>query len=94
MYGMTSMLRLGFIVTFYIYENTGNPSIINSIHFKLIWFYLLCWGVELIHDSIVFVFEVIEAVRICSKNKPPRKIKTVKDDKNWKKGLEKNRKRG
>ena len=42
---MTSLLRLVFIATFYLYENQGNPFIINLIHYDVVWFYLICWAV-------------------------------------------------
>ena len=69
MFAITSILRLGFIVTFYQYETQGNPVIINVIHHDLIWLYLICWMAELVHDSIAFVSEAIEAVKTCSKGK-------------------------
>ena len=52
---VTSLLRLVFIATFYLYENQGNPFIINLIHYDVVWFYLICWAVELLRD-LVFVF--------------------------------------
>ena len=59
----TSFLRLIFITTFYIYEEQGNPVIINLLHYDLVWVYLICWLVELFHDVVVFVSEVYEAVK-------------------------------
>ena len=50
-----SLLRMFFIVTFYLYEQQGNPMIINLVHHDLVWMYLICWLVEFLHDSIVFI---------------------------------------
>ena len=40
---ITSFLRLIFITTFYLYEEQGNPVIINLLHYDLVWLYLVCW---------------------------------------------------
>lgn len=59
---ISSMLRLCFIVTFFVYEKAGLPFIINMIHYDIVCFYIVCWLVELIHDSFTFLLDVKEAI--------------------------------
>jgi hypothetical protein len=56
------MLRLWFIVTFYLYEHYNNPSIMDMVHYDMVLLYLICWLVEFLHDCVVFVAEIKEAV--------------------------------
>lgn len=42
---VTSLLRMGFIVSFYLFENIGGHALINTIHHDMIWLYLICWVV-------------------------------------------------
>lgn len=59
---VTSLLRMSFIVTFYLFEALSGPAVINEIHRELIWLYLLCWAVELVYDISNLVFEGIEHI--------------------------------
>jgi len=59
---LSSMLRLCFIVTFFIYEEAGSPVIINLIHYDIVCIYLVCWLVEFIHDIFAFLLDIKEAI--------------------------------
>ena len=43
MCAVTSLLRLCFIVSFYYYESSGHPTLVNSIHHDLVWMYVISW---------------------------------------------------
>ena len=62
MCAVSSLLRLGFIVTFYMYEHYNSPEIMNMVHYDMVLLYLICWIVEFLHDCVVFVVEIKEAV--------------------------------
>ena len=42
---LTSMLRMVFIVTFYLYDILGEPVLINLVHRDVFWLYLITWAV-------------------------------------------------
>ena len=42
---LTSIIRLIFIITFYLYAQNWGTTVINEIHQDLVWIYLLCWVV-------------------------------------------------
>ena len=49
------------------------PLIINLIHHDIVWLYLICWAVEFIHDFLLFIWDIFEAVQCllgegCMKN--------------------------
>jgi hypothetical protein len=66
---VSSLLRMGFSLSFYLYENTRYPELINDVHYDMAWSYIICWLAEFSHDIIVFLLEVVEAVKgaICGK---------------------------
>ena len=75
MCSLSSMLRLCFIATFFIYEEAGSPLIMNLIHYDIVCLYLICWMVEAIHDIFAFLLDVKEAISItitrrCRHEKP------------------------
>ena len=39
---VTSLLRMGLIISLYLYHSEGEPDIINDIHFYLVWLYVIC----------------------------------------------------
>lgn len=55
MFLISSLLRMCFIVTFYLYESAQYPEIINNMHYELVWIYIICWAVELFHDILLFL---------------------------------------
>lgn len=40
---LSSLIRLCFIVTFYLYEVNNYPAVMNLIHRDLVVMYLICW---------------------------------------------------
>lgn len=60
---VTSLLRMGFILTFYLFETLSGPAVINTLHGGFIWLYLGCWAVEVVYDMINFLVEAIQHVK-------------------------------
>jgi hypothetical protein len=60
---VTSLLRLTFIVTFFLFERYDYPVVINEVHLHLVWLYLGCWVVEFLRDSIGSLLEVVETLK-------------------------------
>ena len=70
MCALSSLLRLCFIVTFYLYEIQNHPGVMNLIHRDLVISYLICWVVEFMHDILIFFWDIKEAISsVCSKEK-------------------------
>ena len=61
MCSIASLVRLCFIVTFYLYEIENRPELINLVHFDMVVLYVIAWLTELIHDLIIFPLEVKDA---------------------------------
>ena len=59
---VTSLCRIAFIISFYLYESTHQPQVIDTVHYQLVWVYLLSWLAEFIHDCLVACWEVCTAV--------------------------------
>ena len=68
---VSSFIRLGFIFSFYLYERYEYPSIINSIHFDMVWIYIACWVLEFLCDSTDLIIEVLLSIK--KGCKPPQK---------------------
>ena len=62
MLALTSILRIVFIITHFLYEMENHPAVINLIHIDWIWLYLICWGVELIHDLFATGRDIVTTV--------------------------------
>lgn len=46
----------------------------NLVHYDLVWIYLICWLSEFLHDIVVFLIDVKDAVKsTCQKSKDNRK---------------------
>ena len=81
---LSSMLRMCFIVTFFIYEEAGSPFIMNLVHYDIVCLYLICWLVEFIHDLIAFTLDIKDIVRDAitgkcrSQKKPSKNVKKQK----------------
>jgi hypothetical protein len=79
MLAVTSLLRMAFILTFYLFETQGQPAVINLVHYQLVWLYLICWVTETVFECGVFAKEAFRAIRgICktpTKNKLPKSNK-------------------
>jgi hypothetical protein len=76
MLASTSILRMTFILTFYIYNTQGSPLIINLIHRDLTWLYIACWLVQVFYDCFIVSIELAETLRGCMKRK--KSLKEVK----------------
>ena len=59
----TSLLRMGFIATLYLYSSEGEPATINDVHFYLVWLYIICWLLETAHDICIFVVDLFRFLR-------------------------------
>jgi hypothetical protein len=76
MLAFSSLLRIVLILTLYLYESEGNPTIMNLVHYDLVWTYLICWGAESIYDFGVIVAELKDFFKIiCKKKKDTTKNK-------------------
>ena len=64
MLSVASLLRMVLIVTLYLYEKEGHPFVINLVHHDLVWTYLICWAVESVYDIVVFLGDIIEAIKM------------------------------
>lgn len=63
---LTSMLRLIFIFTFYLYHTEDAPAIINCIHHDVVRFYLSCWAIETLYDIMLAMVDFGKVVKkIC-----------------------------
>ena len=51
----------------------------NLVHKDLVILYLICWMVECIHDIILFLWDVKEAIASCARPKPPKEPKGAKE---------------
>ena len=71
---ITSLIRLCFIGTFYLYKLYEHPAVMNLVHHDLVMMYLICWLVEFLHDIVMFIWDTREAVLSCKKP-PPMKSK-------------------
>jgi len=40
---ISSLLRMGFIASFYLYEEDSYPEVIDVVHYEMVWSYILCW---------------------------------------------------
>ena len=59
MCALSSLVRLCFIVTFYLYEMQNYPGLINLVHKDLVILYIIFWLVEFLHDCIVFLWDIV-----------------------------------
>jgi hypothetical protein len=69
---MTSLLRLGFIVSFYINHRTGeSEELINLVHYEMVWIYILCWISELLKDIGELLLNIFAKIKksLCMKHK-------------------------
>ena len=71
---ITSLIRLCFIGTFYLYKLYEYPAVMNLVHHDLVMMYLICWLVEFLHDIVMFIWDIREAILSCKKP-PPMKSK-------------------
>ena len=60
---LTSVLRLVFIATFYLYDQLGQSAIINLVHRDVFWLYIITWLVELIHDLVSLFSDFISFLK-------------------------------
>ena len=58
MFLVSSLMRMGFILTFYLYESTDHPQLMETIHFDMVWIYIICWIVQLFHDILIFISDI------------------------------------
>lgn len=49
---VTSLLRMSFIATLYLFEVTNHPELINLIHRDLVYLYLGCWLFETAYEVV------------------------------------------
>jgi hypothetical protein len=71
MCALSSMLRLIFIVTFYIYQTTNQPAFMNAVHFEVVSLYVLFWLIEFFHDFVLFLSDIKQAIFGLCKSKTP-----------------------
>ena len=45
MLAFSSLLRMVLIITLFMYESQGHPTVINLMHFDLVWLYVISWAV-------------------------------------------------
>jgi hypothetical protein len=70
---ITSLLRMGLIVTLYLFFQEGGPALINRIHHDIVWLYLICWIVESLYDLMIFLADLLSVFRRGSKSPPSSK---------------------
>lgn len=60
---LTSLLRMVFIPTLYLFEREGHPPIINEIHELAVWTYLICWILESLYDLCLFLSDLVKIIK-------------------------------
>ena len=58
MFLVSSLMRMGFILTFYLYESTDHPQLMDTVHYDMVWIYIICWIVQLFHDILIFISDI------------------------------------
>lgn len=56
----TSLLRMGFIVTLFLFEVKDQPEVINLIHHDLVCLYLISWLLDSLYEVVLFLISTYE----------------------------------
>jgi hypothetical protein len=60
---ISSLLRVGFILSFYMHHKNNGSELINFVHYQMVMIYTLCWVSDLLNDLCKLFLDIFAALK-------------------------------